>query len=148
MHNQNGFTLIEMIFVLMIGALIISVGSREYTRVSGQRAVSNARDAMILTAYRARSEAMRSGHVVYLRVQPAAGTAEVVTPGDSVLHSLDAADYGAAMAGENMTLCYTARGYAMPGCSTLPTARTLGFYRNGDTASVEVTALGQVRRTE
>lgn len=148
MHNRNGFTLIEMIFVLMIGALVIGVGSREYTRVSGQRAVGNARDAMILTAYRARSEAMRSGQVVYLSVQPDQGLARVVTPTDSVLHRLDVAEYGVGMVGSGMRVCYTARGYAMPGCSTFPSDPTLGFYRNGDTVSVKVTVLGQVRRAE
>lgn len=148
MKTRPGFTLIEMAFVLMIGAIIMGVGSREYSQLANERAVGNARDALILTAYRARSEAMRSGSIVHMRVRPDSGLVRVSTASGQLLHTLDAAAYGTTMVGGPMSVCYTARGYALPGCTSFTDGRAVGFARGADTAAVVVLPLGQVRRAE
>lgn len=146
MAKRHGFTLIEMVFVLMIGGILMGVGSREYARLSSDLAVGNARDAMILAGSRARSEAMRSGTLTYLRVRPDVGLVEIENSGGDVLHTLDAAEYGASIAGAALSVCYTARGYALPGCTSFSDVRTVAFFRGPDTASAVVLPLGQVRR--
>lgn len=146
MRNQQGFTLVEVVFVLMIGGILMGVGTREYARLSSQMAVGNARDAMIQTASRARGEAMRSGSLIYMHVRPDEGTVAVETAGGQVLHTLDAAEFGAQLAGEEISVCYTSRGYALPGCTTVAGVETVHFFRGADSAAVVVMALGQVRR--
>lgn len=146
MRNRHGFTLVEVVFVLMIGGIIMSVGTREYARLSSQLAVGNARDAMIQTAARARSEAMQSGSLIYLQIRPDDGLVEVETSAGDVLYTLDAADYGAELSGDELSVCYTSRGYALPGCTTVSTVETLHFFRGPDSAAVVVMPLGQVRR--
>ena len=146
MRGREGFTLVELVIVLMIGAMAMGVVSQQYARVEQQRAVANARDAMIMTAYRARAEAMRSGRVVYLRVRPDSGVVRVGTAAGPVLHTLDGDEFGARMVGPSLSMCYTSRGYAMPGCTTFTGEQKLQFIRGADTAAVSILSLGQVRR--
>lgn len=147
--RRSGFTIIEMLFVVIIGAVVLGVGTRAYARAGGQRAVENARDAMILMASRARSEAVRTGSLVYLEVDPDVGLVEIVNADDSVLVTLDAADYGARIVGQETALCYTARGFALPSCGDLSDAnRTIAFARGPDTARAVMMPLGQIRRSQ
>jgi Tfp pilus assembly protein FimT len=137
-----------LVIVLMIGSVILGIGSRQYSRLANQRAVTNARNAVISSSFRARSEAVRSGQLVYMRILPDSGShglVKVNTATGTVLHTLDAGDYGAQMLSNELKLCYTARGYALPGCST-PSDQMVGFVRGADTAAAVVTPLGQVRR--
>lgn len=148
MAQRAGFTLIEMVLVVMIGGMLVGIAAPAYGRIASERAVGNARDAMIHTAYRARSEAMRSGKLVHLKVRPNDGVVWVVDGSGGVLHSLAMADYHAEMVGVSMDICYTARGYALPGCTTVTTGATLAFARGNATATAVVLPLGQVRRAE
>lgn len=152
MAQRRGFTLIEMLIVVMIGAVIVGMGSRQYARIASERAVANARDAMMTTAFRARSEASRSGTLVYLRVMPdsgASGIARIRKGSGEVLHELDVSAYDVAMMGNEMTLCYAPRGFALPGCTDVPSdGGRIRFVRRPDTAVVRLTLLGQIWREQ
>lgn len=138
--------MVELVIVLMVGAMVAGMASRGYVAVANERAVGNARDAMIQTAFRARAEAMRTGSVVFMHVRPDSGLVRVEAASGAQLYLLDAAEYEADMVGPEMSLCYTARGYALPGCSTIDRVRGLGFARGGDTAAVAILPLGQIWR--
>ena len=146
--RRSGFTIIEMLFVVIIGAVVLGVGTRAYGRADGQRAVRNARDAMILMGSRARSEAVRTGGLSYLEVDPDDDVVEVVHAADSVMVTLDAADYGAQIVGQETALCYTSRGFALPGCRDIDADRTIAFGRGPDTARAVLMPLGQIRRVQ
>lgn len=145
MIRRNGFTLAEMLFVVIIGGMVLAMGTREYTSLGHQRATSNAGNALVHTANRARSEAMRRGEVVYMWVRPDLGLVRVGTATDTV-HTLDAGDYAATMIGNTFRICYAARGYALPGCTDVTAAQMVGYVRGTDTAWVQVLPLGQARR--
>ena len=147
MSRRSGFTLAEMLFVVIIGGMVLAMGTREYTSLGHQRATSNAGNALVHTANRARSEAMRTGEVVYMWVRPDLGLVSVGTTLDTI-HTLDAGDYEAAMIGNSFRICYAARGYALPGCTNVATTQLVGFVRGMDTAWVQVLPLGQARRTQ
>lgn len=144
--QRDGFSLLELVIVIMISSMLMGVGARSYSQVSNQRSVGNARDAMVEVGFRARSEAMRSGQTVFMEIRPADDLVQISLPGGEVLHTLNSSEYGADMIGADMTLCYTSRGYALPGCTTVKTVAGLGFVRGLDTASVQIMPLGQVRR--
>jgi len=149
MRNRSGFTIIELIFVLMLSGIVMAVGVQQYNRVANQRAVGNARDALILTSLRARSEAVRSGQLVHMRVRPDLGLVRVETSDGRVLHTLRSADYRTQMVGSQLSVCYSSRGYALSGCTAgLGAERGVGFVRGRDTAAVSILPLGQVRRRQ
>ena len=77
----------------------------------------------------------QSGRV--LRVETSSGTE---------LHKLDMNSYGGKMVGNTFTVCYAARGYALPGCTNITANQTVRFIRGTDTTRVQVMPLGQVRR--
>lgn len=145
--RRNGFSMLEMLLVLVIGGVILAVGTRQYSQISNSRAVGNAANAMVSIANRARSEAMRGGKVVYLRAYMGNDRVEVETATDSLLHEQDMGDDGVEMTGSDISICYAARGYALPGCTGVTSTVTLHFVRGVDTASVQVLPLGQIRRT-
>jgi prepilin-type N-terminal cleavage/methylation domain-containing protein len=145
--RRSGFTLLEMLLVVLIGGVILTMGTRQYSGISNRRAVINAANAMVLTANRARSEAMRSGRLVYLQVRPDSGLARVEGSTGTVVHTLDMETYGGDMVGSGFTICYAARGYALPGCTNITANRSLRFVRGTDTTTVVAMPLGQVRRT-
>lgn len=146
MRNRPGFTFVEMVFVLLLSALVIGIGARGYSAVMNRMAVANARDALITTVYRARSEAMRTGRVVRVTVLPDSGAARATTNAGTVLHSMSASDYSASMIGAQLSVCYTSRGYALPGCTNFNGQRAIAFIRGTDTAAVAISPLGQIRR--
>lgn len=145
--RRQGFTLLEMLLVVVIGSVILLMGTRQYSGISNRRAVVNAANAMVLTANRARSEAMRSGRLIYLEVDPTVGEARVETAFGDVVHSMEMSTYGGSMVGTPFTVCYAARGYALPGCSSAGNHGVV-FVRGVDTAAVRMTALGHARRIQ
>lgn len=148
MIRRSGFTMIELLVVIVVGSVVLAIGTRQFSTISNQRAVTNASNAMVQTASRARAEAMRSGRLVYMRVRPDLGQVEVDNSVED-LHMLDMSDYGVTMSGSGFTVCYAARGFALPGCTTFNnTVLDVGFARGGATAGVKVMPLGQVRRSQ
>ncbi|HUG41494.1 MAG TPA: prepilin-type N-terminal cleavage/methylation domain-containing protein [Longimicrobiales bacterium] len=145
--RRAGFTMLEMLFVVVIGGIVLAIGTRQYSQLSNQRAVGNASNAMVHTASRARSEAMRSGRVIYLRIRPDLAQVRVRSASDSAIHTLDAGADGVSITGSTISICYAARGYALPGCTSISGTQTVNFVRGVDTATVQVLPLGQVRRT-
>jgi prepilin-type N-terminal cleavage/methylation domain-containing protein len=147
MRVREGFTLMEMIIVLMVGSMVLGVASRELVDVANERAVAGARDAAIRVAQEARSEALRSGRVVYMVVLPDSDVIRVETSAGQVLHTLNSGDFQADMVGRSASVCYTARGYALPGCTTVNAGHPIGFTRGGDSSAVVIRPLGQVEKT-
>lgn len=144
--RRSGFTLIEMLLVVMISSLILGVGVQEVPRLWNQQAVGNARDAVVATSHQARAEAMRSGRPVHVWIRPSAGVVRLGRSTTELLDSVVMSDFEVSMTGSDVDLCYTARGYAMPGCTTLTKSEAFEFARGGRTASLVVLPLGQMWR--
>ena len=142
---RDGFTLMEMLLVVMIGAMLLAMGTRQYNSVSNQRAVANAANAMVLTASEARSEALRTGRLVYMWVRPDSNLVRLGNSSGSI-SLLDAEAYNSDVVGPDLAVCYAARGYALPGCTNVTSSQMISFVRGNDTSAVVVMPLGQVRR--
>lgn len=146
--RRSGFTMIELLVVLIVGAVVLGVSTRQFSTISNERAVVNAANAVIQTANRARSEAMRSGKIVYLEAVVSTGLVRVDTA-STTLHTLDLNEYGVSMSGTDFTVCYSARGYALPGCTTVDSGvLDVTLARGAASEVIRVMPLGQIRRLQ
>lgn len=137
--------MVELLFVLLLAGVILAVGSRETGRLSNQWAATSARDAVVTTALVARSSAMERGRPVYLWVRPDSGWVRVGVAMDTLFQEVRMSEYSVTMLGNDLDLCYTPRGYAAAGCSSVSSAVRLGFRRGGQTEELVVMPLGQMR---
>ncbi len=142
--RRSGFTLTEMLLVVLISAVVLAVGMQEIPRLLDPQAVGSARDAVASTSHRARAEAMRSGRPVYVWIRPGEGVVRLGRSTTELLDSVVMSDFKVSMTGSSVDLCYTARGYAMPGCTTVTASEEFTFTRHGHTATLTVLPLGQM----
>ena len=144
--QRYGMTMVELLFVLLLGSLILAIGTREAGHLTDRRAAVSARNAVVTTALIAKSTAMERGRPVYLRVRPDSGWVRVGVAADTLVQEVRMSDYGVTMLGNDLDLCYTSRGYAAAGCTTVSSPARVGFRRGGHTEDMVVMPLGQMRR--
>lgn len=143
---RAGVTMMELLLVLLLSGMAMGVAVRESAQITDQRAVSSARDAVLTTAMIARSEAMQRGRPVFVRVRPDVGLVQVGITADTILQTVRMSDYGVTMVGDHNWVCYTSRGYAMPGCTSIQSVTDVSFRRGSETAGLAILPLGQMRR--
>lgn len=144
-----GFTLIELIFVLFIGAIIMSIGVKQFGKVQIWHRVTNARDALVYMGVRAQSEAMKRGDLVTIQIWPDTNMAKIVTPSDSMLERIRFdSQFGVDVIGAAVHACYSSRGFALTSCTTDGLPKNIGFVLVNDTAAAKVLPLGQIEKVQ
>jgi prepilin-type N-terminal cleavage/methylation domain-containing protein len=144
-----GFTLLELIFVLFIGAIIMSIGVKQFGKVQIWHQVTNARDALVYMGVRAQSEAMKHGDLVRIEIWPDTNMAKIVTPSDSMLERVRFdSQFGVDVIGAAIKACYSSRGFALPSCTTTGLPQRIGFVLVNDTAAAKVLPLGQIEKIQ
>lgn len=146
--RRSGFTLIEMLLVLVISSLLISIGMRESPKLWNKRAVDGAADAVSSIAYKARSEAIIGGQPIFVWVLPDDGIVQMGRSTSDLLETVAMSDHHVTMSGDELQLCYTARGYAMPGCTNFTSPKEIAFTRGDRTRVITVMPLGQMWRDQ
>jgi len=142
---RPGFTLVEMFVVVLVGMVLAVIALPPLARVRERRAVANARDAYVWTAAVARGLAIERGATVRLDLIPAANAA-FVRVGEDTIQRVDFGTYGAVVQGSeaNVTVCYSARGFASPGGCSENLPADIDFRRGDYVAGVRVKSLGDV----
>lgn len=144
-----GFTLMELMFVLLIAGILLSIGMKQFGRLQVQHQVRNARDVLVYMGVRAQSEAMKHGDLVRIEIWPDTNMAKIVTQSDSTLERVRFdSQFTARLIGPAITACYSSRGFALPSCTTSGLPRNIGFVIGSDTASAKVLPLGQIEKNE
>ena len=149
MTNRLGFTLVELLIVVVIASILLGVAFPRVQAAFHQRDVNGARDGVLLLGAQARARAMEQGRTVEFHFDRVAGVAWVEQSGDTI-QALDVGDqFGVDISSStaHLVMCYTGRGFATEPCST-PLAEELEitFERQGHSAGLEVWQLGQMRK--
>ena len=153
---RGGYTLVELLLVIIIGTILLMMAIPNFTRVSAGQNVRNARDAMVWMSARARSRAIERGQVTLLEIDPAServwivrrntGTALASDTLEKVNFSTERAVTLSTGANTKITLCYNPRGYAFP-CTGSPSSNIeVTFTHIGKIATARVKPLGQIER--
>lgn len=145
---RPGFTLIELVLVLLIGGVVAAVTIPSMSNYLQGRNMYQARDAFMMIAAQGRAAAVEEGDLVLMQVSPATDSVVLTQRDGTLIDVLDLRDRDrrADMVGNEITICYMPRGYAHPSCrdgGDLPAS--IGFTVDGDTVWAELT-LGRVER--
>ena len=145
--RRSGFSIIELVVVLMVGSVLTSITITNFNGVSGRFAVKGAQQTLMSMHARARVQAVEYGRTVRLHVDPA---------GDSIWLSrdsevLDVVDFGEEFNVDVRTsttsevrVCMNPRGFGDTGCNNFTSPVTVTFLLMSDAASVQILTLGQM----
>ena len=161
-RRADGFTLIELIIVILIGSILTGVALSSFQNVQTRFAVQGAKQAYMTLHQRARSKAVETGETVLL-VNWAGGDSVALLMRDGAdsiwsdqTHFRRQFDVDLRTPGNvNYVMCMTPRGYADYNCgswgavnaanqATFADTFRLQFWMNADSASVLVLPMGQL----
>ena len=145
--RRSGFSIIELVVVLMVGSVLTRMAITSFNGVSGRYATRGARQTFMAMHARARAHAVEYGRTVQLNLDPG-GDSVWLSRGSDVLEVLDFAeefdvDIRTSTASD-LRVCMNARGFADTRCNNFASTVTVTFLLASDTASVRVLSLGQM----
>jgi prepilin-type N-terminal cleavage/methylation domain-containing protein len=154
---RAGFTLIELMIVMIIAAALMSVTIPSFTRLTSSRNAQNARDALVWMAARARGRAIERGQTFLLEIDPATervwivrrntGAALATDTLEAVLFTGRHASTISTAANTRITVCYSPRGYAFSCSANSPGANVdVTFTHTDKSAVARIKPLGQIER--
>lgn len=160
-RTPGGFTLIEMVIVILIGSILTSIALAQFQNVQARFAVEGAKQMYMTLHQRARSRSVEMGETVLLFVHPLGDSAYIFTPSMPVAERVsdvtrfdEQLNVDIRTPGDvNVTICMTPRGYADYNCGSYTNFGVTGtfadtvrfqFWLNADSASVLVLPMGQL----
>ena len=143
---MRGFTLIEVVIVVMVGIVLTGIALTALQGVQGRAAARQARQVFASLHARSRANAIEMGQLVRLNVDRDydsvwvdRGTTRVETMRFDDELGVDIQGTG------TLRLCMNPRGFAETACNSFTTTETLVFEAGGDTAAVQIHTMGQLR---
>lgn len=146
---RAGFSMIEMLFVLIISAILIAMGTAKFESAQRTTAARNARDTFAWFARRARATAVERGEVVTLTLVPDSARARLTDSAGTIDVIEFDQEYGATVSTSDsgdIAVCYGPRGFALASCSNTDLPQTATFARADRAYSARIQVLGQVDR--
>jgi Tfp pilus assembly protein FimT len=145
-HNRGGFSIVEMLFVLIIAGLLITMGANSFRKFETFQNVENARSELILLGRRARTAAIEKGTTVQVDIDADTKRAWI-SVGGTLIDQVYFDQFHVEMVngtGARVTVCYNARGFALTSTCTTTLPTTVTFSLNGTSLVVQVKPLGQL----
>ncbi len=146
LKNRRGFTLLELLIAISLGTLLTSIGANSMGPVWARTAVSSARNTFMSLHARGRAEAIERGETVRLVVSATGDSAFVMSRDGTVVESIDFMDkfhVDIAATQNDVTVCWTPRGYADSDCNSFATSVEIDFSRAGKVRSLDLWPLGK-----
>ena len=145
--GRSGFSIIELVVVLLVGSVLTSIAITNFNGVSGRFAVKGAQQTLMSMHACARVQAVEYGQTVWLHVDPAEDSVWL-SRGSEIL---DVRDFGEEFNVDIRTsidsevrVCMNPRGFADTGCNSFTSPVTVTFLLMSDVASVLILTLGQM----
>ncbi|MDA0329068.1 MAG: type II secretion system protein [Gemmatimonadetes bacterium] len=156
-RKKSGFTLIELVIVIVIGSILTGVALSSFQNVQTRFAVRSAKSMYMTLHQRARSKAVEYGETVLLLVYTNGDSVLIFSPSQGISDitrfdeqlNVDLRTQGNA----SFMMCMTPRGYSDYNCGsygalgftqTFADTVRLQFWLNADSASVLVLPMGQL----
>jgi prepilin-type N-terminal cleavage/methylation domain-containing protein len=152
MRKTSGFTLIEMVFVILIGSLLTMVALSTFQNAQAAFAARGAKTMYATLHQRARSKAIEMGETVIFFVDTTGDSALIVSSDGITDVTRFRVQQGVDLRATptSFIMCMTPRGYADPNCSAYAFTATssspikVEFWLNADSTSVTVLPMGQL----
>ena len=159
--RTRGFTLIELVIVILIGSILTGIALNSFQNVQSRFAVQSAKRVYMSWHQRARSRAIEMGETVVLLVYTQGDSAATLTRDGNTWSYGDVQRFDEELGVSLETqgnysffTCMTPRGYADTSCgswgatygltATFSDTIRLRFRQSADTASVLILPMGQV----
>lgn len=145
---RRGFTLIEVLVVIMVGAILVVITLTQFGRASDRLAIQQAERTFESMLARARAMAVETGQLTRLNMHSAGDSLWIVRDGRTfnTVHMEDELGVDIRFSDGTATICMGPRGYAEESCTSITSPMTIEFSINGEASSLAVLPLGQIYR--
>lgn len=143
---RSGFTIIEIIVVLVMMGVMALVAFPSIGDVVTHRRVENAQNDLMYVASRAQMAAVQRGEMVLLSMDPATDVLTVLAASGDTIEAFDMKardDADLQISSGTLHVCYSPLGFAHPACSE--TSNDIGVKVGGNMAWSSLSATGAVR---
>ena len=147
-NQSNGFSLLELIIVLVIGSVLLSVGMSRLTRTRSHLAGGAARQAYLALHARTRAHAIEFGTTARLMLDLRGDSAWIVQGGETIetyRFADDRVDVESDAMGNILQMCMIARGYSEPRCNSFTEPVELTFSTTESAVNLVLSPMGQVQ---
>jgi prepilin-type N-terminal cleavage/methylation domain-containing protein len=148
--DQRGFTLLEVVIVMSIGALLVAITMNTFPGMQARLGVRSAQTNFLSLHAQTRAVAVERGRAVQLIADPETHTVSIrvgCAGNGELLESRDFQEsYGTTIGtggAGTVSLCMTPRGYADPNGNSFALQARISFQRGGETSVVGLLPLGQ-----
>lgn len=150
-RRTSGFTIIELMFVILIGSILTAMALSSFQTAQAAFAARSARTMYATIHQRARARAIELGETVLFVVDTDGDSTFFFNGGavSEVTNFRRQMNVDLRASPSAFLICMTPRGYADPTCpaygfSTSSTPIKLEFWRNADSSTVEILPMGQL----
>ena len=142
-----GFSLLEVIIVLLIGSVLLSVTVEKISHARSVLSAVAARQSYLALHSRTRSQAIEFGSTARLMLDVPGDSAWIVQGGNTIetyRFAPDGVDVQSSSLDGVIQMCMVARGYSEPRCNSFGESVTLTFVTDRSTESLVLLPVGQV----
>lgn len=148
-NHSNGFTIIELVIVLVIGSVLASMAMGRIAKTRSVLAGGAARQAFLALHSRTRAQAIEFGTTARLMLDVSGDSAWIVQGGETLETYRFTDDHVDVVTNSVdhtlLQICMIARGYSEPRCNSFTEPVELTFRTAESAASVILLPMGQVK---
>ena len=146
-RRARGFTLIEVLIVLVISTILMSMAVKAFGATSSNLAARQARNVFNGMAARARAQAIEGGFTTMLVANIPGDSVWIFANGRVVENVRFAEEMGVDIQASAVTvrICMSPRGYANTNCNSFNSAVKMAFVQGAESETIEILPLGQIR---